>query len=196
MKKMRLVIFVYAAFAILPRFVHAADLGPSGDGSATEEANDSRMPVTERVFAKLHSTNLHEITASNLALNQGSAPEVKGFAQEMYREHTAAEQQLVPLAESLRVRVQEYQPRVGRESRQETMDREAFKQLRQLNGAAFDRMYAASQVEMHRQLMTWLFVRQFQIQDPQAREFVQSQLRTVWHNYRMALALEFELSHR
>ena len=109
----------------------AANINPA----ATTTAND---PQT---FAKAAApANLFEIQSSQLALKQGSADNVKQFAQKMIDDHGKAAQDMATAAETQNVTVPGALDNKGSQQ---------LSQLQGLNGTAFDQAYIQMQVAAH-----------------------------------------------
>src|SRR3954452_14699690 len=89
-----------------------------------------------------------DIKAGQLALQKSQNPQVKAFAQDMVRDHTAVNEKALALAKKLGV-----QPQDNDTSRSLTRQAEAeTKRLEALNGAAFDKAYADHELTYHRQV--------------------------------------------
>lgn len=87
-----------------------------------------------------------DIAYAHLALALSDDVEVRRFADTMIRHHTAVNEQIAALAERLGVRAKD-----NPLSRQLSADAVRIKdELSQLRGAAFDRAYAANELEYHR----------------------------------------------
>ena len=89
-----------------------------------------------------------DIKAGQLALQKSQNAQVKAFAQDMVRDHTAVNEKALALVKKLGV-----QPQDNDTSRTLTRQAEAeTKRLEALNGAAFDRAYADHELAYHRQV--------------------------------------------
>ena len=89
-----------------------------------------------------------DIKAGQFALQKSKNAQVKEFAQEMVRDHTAVNEKALALVKKLGV-----QPQDNDTSRalQQAADTE-MKRLQGLNGAAFDKAYAEHELAYHRQV--------------------------------------------
>ncbi len=89
-----------------------------------------------------------DIKTGQLALQKSQNPQVRAFAQDMVRDHTAVNDQALALVKKLGV-----QPQDNDTSRALARQAEAeTKRLEGLNGAAFDKAYAEHELAYHRQV--------------------------------------------
>ena len=89
-----------------------------------------------------------DIKTGQLALQKSKNAQVKAFAQDMVRDHTAVNDQALALVKKLGV-----QPQDNDTSRALTKQADAeMKKLEALNGAAFDKAYAEHELAYHRQV--------------------------------------------
>ncbi len=86
-----------------------------------------------------------DIKAANQALQKSKNPQVRAFAQDMVRDHTAVNQQALALVKKLNVTPQD---NPTSQSLVKQADEERAK-LAKLNGAAFDRAYVENEVNYH-----------------------------------------------
>ena len=84
---------------------------------------------------------LAEVEFAQLALENAQDEQVRGFAERMVEEHTAANEQLMNLAETAGMA-----PPTEMDRQHQTL----FQQLSELSGGEFDRRYMQGQVEDHR----------------------------------------------
>jgi putative membrane protein len=94
----------------------------------------------EEFLTKAIQAGAAEVQISQLALEKSLNEQVRGFAERMVRDHTAANQKLLSLAEA------------GGNSPPTEMDQKhqaIFQQLSQLSGEEFDRQYMQGQVQDH-----------------------------------------------
>lgn len=86
-----------------------------------------------------------DIKAANQALQKSKNTQVRAFAQDMVRDHTAVNQQALALVKKLNVTPQD---NPTSQSLVKQADEERAK-LAKLNGAAFDRAYVENEVNYH-----------------------------------------------
>ncbi len=112
--------------------------------SAPAAVQEQRGQVTaeDREFLTTAiQAGLAEVQLARLALDNARDEDVRGFAERMVEDHTAANQQLVSLAETAGMT-----PPTAMDQRHQDLHR----QLSELAGAEFDRQYMQGQVEDHR----------------------------------------------
>jgi putative membrane protein len=87
-----------------------------------------------------------DIKAAKLALQKSKNKEVRAFAQDMVRDHTAVNQKALALVKKLNVKPEDNT--TSKSLVQQAQGTEAS--LKRLNGAAFDKAYADNEVEYHK----------------------------------------------
>jgi putative membrane protein len=105
-------------------------------------ANPSLSDRDNDYFKTMALTNMTEISAGRLALDNSQNSAVKTFAQRMIDDHTQAEQELSDLAGSQQVSL----PTRLDDSHQKMID-----QLKEKTGADFDKAYINDQVAGHKE---------------------------------------------
>jgi putative membrane protein len=96
----------------------------------------------------VYTADTIDIKAGQLALQKSRNAEVRSFAEDMVRDHTAVNEKALALVKQLGV-----QPQDNDTSRALTRQAEAeTKRLDALNGAAFDKAYAEHELAYHRQV--------------------------------------------
>jgi putative membrane protein len=89
-----------------------------------------------------------DIHAAQLALKKSNNPDVHSFANEMIRDHTAVNQKALALVKKLEVKPEDNETS---RSLMEQAKNESTR-LSNLNGAAFDKAYAANEVAYHQKV--------------------------------------------
>lgn len=87
-----------------------------------------------------------DIEAGKLALRKSKNPQVRAFAEEMVRDHTAVNEQALALLGKLKVKPEANATSAALSSGAA----DTLKRLQGLDGAAFDRAYVANEVAFHR----------------------------------------------
>lgn len=128
---MRRVLFAFAA---------AAALTFSGVALA------AAAPTDPQIAHIAYTADQIDIAAGNQALTKSHNAQVRAFAQEMVRDHTAVNEQALALVKKLKVTPQANPTSASLESNAKA---ERVK-LAKLSGAAFDRAYAANEVAYHK----------------------------------------------
>ncbi|WP_019140184.1 DUF4142 domain-containing protein [Noviherbaspirillum massiliense] len=108
-----------------------------------------------------------EILLSKLALQKATDAEVRQFAQRMIDDHTAANNQIMQLAQ---------QKGIALPNEPSAENALAYVRLSQLSGAAFDRAYMSRNIDVHAQDVGLLRTASVSEQDAQIRAFATAQL--------------------
>jgi putative membrane protein len=104
-------------------------------------------PPTDPQIAHIaYTAGKIDIAAGNLALSKSHNTEVRGFAEEMVRDHTAVNNEALALVKKLNVTPQDNP--ISRSL--EAGAASARDKLTKLNGAAFDHAYVANEVAYHK----------------------------------------------
>jgi putative membrane protein len=116
--------------------------------AAPAGAQRSARPNDARIAHIAYTADNLDIEAGRLALRKSQNPQVRAFAEEMVRDHTAVNDQALALVKKLNV-----QPEDNGTSRALARQAEAeAKRLEGLSGAAFYRAYAERELAYHRQV--------------------------------------------
>lgn len=128
-------------------------LGACAPAVVETDALPGAMVLSDANVSSIFATaNTGEIQMANLALERSRNNAVRTYAQRMIQDHTTANQQLERVLESARLR-----PVPVETTRElETTVRHTMEALQRLDGAAFDRTYMQSQVDVHRWLLQTL----------------------------------------
>jgi putative membrane protein len=126
-----------------------------GKGAAAKggiaEHRGFMVPTDEKAFfERLHYTHQMEIKQGQLAQQNASNPDVKSFAEMMVRDHTAADQRLMTLAQGRGMKLADMpKPVNDMEKKMVAADKANMEKLQALKGDAFDSCYMAIQVGEH-----------------------------------------------
>lgn len=103
-------------------------------------------PSDSEIIGILSAANAGEIMAAEEASNKAAHPEVKQFAGQMQKEHTAMNKESMALANKLGLKKES-----SATSKMLTKKVQAdLKKLKELQGAEFDKEYVGDQVLMHK----------------------------------------------
>jgi len=156
-------IMTLAALAALTAAPALAALSPADKQFATEAAQGG----------------LAEVEMGQLAAQKASSPQVKQFAQRMVTDHTQANEELMQLGKAQNIDLP---------GQTDAKHKGEMGQLRDLNGAAFDRKYMQHQVQDHQKTVAD-FQKQAQSgSDPALKGFAQKYLPTLQQHLQMAQA--------
>jgi len=113
----------------------------SGIG-AQQSTTEAKLQRTDRNFvSKAVEDNREEVELGKLAQGKASSDAVKQFGQRMIEDHSAANQDLLQLAENKGMKLQDKAPKADRE----------MERLAKLQGPEFDREYVRAMVKDHKQ---------------------------------------------
>jgi putative membrane protein len=135
-----------------------------GAGSAMAQG----LSAEEQQFVKKAAAGgLAEVKLSELADNQASDPKVKDFAKQMVTDHTQANDELKPIAESNKIPV----------PTKLTGEHEVtYKHLEKLSGAKFDAAYIKVMVSDHDKTVSAFEEASSKVKDPSLKAFVDKTL--------------------
>ena len=125
--------------------------GKGADKGGTADFRGFVVPNDQKAFLeRLHYSNQLEIKLGQLAQQNASNPDVKAFGEQMVREHTAADQKLMSLAQSQGLKLADMpKPMNDMEKRAMAADKAIMEELQTLKGDPFDSCYMANQVGDH-----------------------------------------------
>jgi putative membrane protein len=114
-------------------------------GSAVAMAQGAK-PNDAQIAHIAYTAGQIDIGAAKLALQKSKNKEVRAFAQDMLRDHTAVNKQALALVKKLNVK-----PEDNDTSKSLSQQAKATAaSLKKLNGPAFDKAYADNEVEYHK----------------------------------------------
>lgn len=126
---MRSVLFAAALFALTPLMVHAAD-----------------KPSDPQIAHIAYTAGDLDIKAAHQALKKSKSKDVRAFANDMVKDHTAVNEKAVALVKKLHVT-----PEDNDTSKSLVRDAEQKRaELAKLSGAAFDKAYVDNEVAYHK----------------------------------------------
>jgi putative membrane protein len=130
-----------AALALLATVGVDAQAQQQQQAPAAQQGQQDQITAEDQEFlTKAIQAGLAEVQLSQLAQEKAQDEQVRGFAERMVVEHTAANQQLMRLAE-----VAGMAPPTEMDQEHQTL----HQQLSQLSGEEFDRQYMQGQVRDH-----------------------------------------------
>ena len=130
------------------RLFFAAAALAAGAAATPALAQAPGRPNDAQIAHIAYTADTIDIKAGQLALQKSQNAQVRAFAQDMVRDHTAVNDKALALVKKLGV-----EPQDNDTSRTLTRQAEAeAKRLEGLQGAAFDRAYAEHELAYHRQV--------------------------------------------
>ena len=151
-----------------------------------KEENDKKFDSTKieddtKFAVTLVDGSMFEVEASKLALKNGSAANVKDFAERMVKDHSAANNELMDIAAKKNVSL----PMGLSEAKQKK-----FNDLAALKGADFDKAYTNCMVDEHKDAVDLLQKESEKGNDVDLRSFASSKLPTIQHHYEMIKSIK------
>jgi putative membrane protein len=126
------------------------------------------LSAEEQQFVKKAAAGgLAEVKLSELADSRASDPKVKDFAKQMVTDHTQANNELKPIAESHKIPVP---------TRLQGEQEVAYKHLEKLSGAKFDAAYIQIMVSDHDKTVSAFEEASSKLKDPTLKAFVDKTL--------------------
>ena len=121
-------------------------------------------------YKSLAEGGIAEVRDGKLAQERSKDPKIQDFGAMMVKDHSAANQDLMALAQSKGIKLPSG-PGMGADTKKAELD--------VLTGETFDKSYVKSQVKGHRETLALLQKEISSGQDPQAKAFAQKILPTV-----------------
>ncbi|EIK94123.1 hypothetical protein PMM47T1_23732 [Pseudomonas sp. M47T1] len=126
------------------------------------------------------SGGITEVEAGKLALEKSTSADVKTFANQMIKDHGAANDKLTALATKLDIEVPD----------SATLTQQAKQKVLEMRDESFDKAYAANQVKAHEDTVA-LFKKEAASSDkPELKAFAEKTLPTLEEHLKMAKALQ------
>lgn len=135
-----------------PRERKELEPDPRGDGGGLEEQSRGREAIRNQSQAAqvLLTANGAEIREAKVAVDRASEPDVKAFAEEIVRDHTAARDRLKGIIEKNGI-----EPEVTPTSDRIKFDSDsAMNHLSQMTESMFDRAFVTRQINVHKSLLS------------------------------------------
>jgi putative membrane protein len=131
-------------------------------------ASAQKLGILEKSFVeKAAKGNLAEVELGKLAQEKSSDSQVKDFGQQMVTDHSKANDELKPIADSAKVK---WPDQLTGESK------ELYDRLQKLSGNKFDRLYIRSMVEDHKKDVREYKTQSKLVKDPQLKTYVDQTL--------------------
>ena len=122
-----------------------------------------------------------EVQLGKLAAEQGSSNSIKGFADHMVTDHSAANDELEKLAKKKGITLPS-----GPSAKQKTL----YNRLSALSGSAFDQAYIQAMVEDHKKDVAEFTRASTNVSDPDIKEFASQTLPTLADHLKMAQQIQ------
>ncbi len=103
----------------------------------------------QQISAIVMESNNADISASKIALKKTNNPEVKAYADEMIKDHTQANHELLRAMEKANIKTN----KSNKSADIKSAKKDTKSNLKSLNGIDFDKAYAENEVVMHTQVL-------------------------------------------
>ncbi len=113
--------------------------------TATASAQGAK-PTDPQIAHIAYTAGVIDVNAAKLALKKSKNKDVRGFAQDMVRDHEAVNKQALALVKKLKVTPEDND--TSKSLNKAAQDKQA--ELSKLNGAAFDKAYVDNEVAYHK----------------------------------------------
>ena len=113
--------------------------------TATASAQGAK-PTDPQIAHIAYTAGMIDVNAGKLALQKSKNKDVRGFAQDMVRDHEAVNKQALALVKKLKVTPEDND--TSKALNKAAQDKQA--ELSKLNGAAFDKAYVDNEVAYHK----------------------------------------------
>ncbi len=161
-------------------------LALAGAGARAEAVEPLSGPDTQFLAAAIRE-GMAEVEISKTAAQKASSPEVKKFAERMVKDHSAANERLMALAEKHKI---EAEGTYGTPPLETPEGEKAERRdLSKLSGQEFDRAYASDAVEDHERAVNLFREAAKNSQDKEVSELAAAMLPALEEHLRMAQAL-------
>lgn len=190
MKKMTIVSIIMAAASVLSLQAQQSQYqqgqssesskGAPGSQGAQSSQGQGESKSVKQDTAFIHraaQANLTEVQLGKLGSEKAQNQQIKQFAQNLQSDHQKANQQLQELAQKKGIQVpQSLDPKHEKE----------ISKLQSLSGADFDKQFALENIKAHAKTISLFQKEAQQGQDPDLRQYAQSQLPGLTHHLSMA----------
>lgn len=145
----------------------SANSDMSHNDSAASSSSSKKLSWGDRHFVrKAADDGQEEVAIAQLAAEKATNPDVKQFAQQMVQEHTQVNQQLMSLANSKDLKIDQ----------EDSTKERAYRRLNKTSGNDFDREFIDRMVDDHEKDIKLFEKAAKDAKDPEVRQFASSTL--------------------
>jgi len=160
------------------RMPASGQMPSAGQTTAPGQAQNHKLSGKDKSFAKEAAIgSMAEVEMGRLAQQNGQSDEVKQFGARMVQDHTAANQQLMPILSATDVTVPE---------QLDASHRKTYDRLSKMSGAEFDRAYMRDMVQDHEKDVKKFRQEATHGNDPALKSFAQNTLPVLEQHLKMA----------
>lgn len=164
----------------------AAALIACGGLALAQGATSGAITRTGRqVMDQASQSNIAEIEEGRLALTHSHNAEVQAFGNRLVQDHSKAEDALEALAASQGVKLP---------TKPDAKEQLQIAQLGNLQGAAFDRLFAASEVGAHQKAITQMSRAESEVRNPALEAWVKESLPVLQEHLQLARNLPSQVA--
>lgn len=150
--------------------------------SAAQAQTNPTLSTSDVTFINSAATaGVEEVQFGELAKTKATTPAIRGFASQMVKDHTAANEKLTALATSKQFTAP---------TSMDTMHDSAYDTLKSSKGRAFNKLYMDGQVQDHMQVVQAFKDEAQNGTDPDVKAFAQEMVPTLEHHLQMAERLD------
>jgi putative membrane protein len=135
-------LFIAGSLSLSSCANHENDSKEAAEEQNDKKFEDSKMEDDTKFAVNAASGGLMEVQLGQMAVNNGTSPEVKQFGQSMVDEHSKANQELIALAQQKNITL----PTAPDEDKQKKID-----ELSKKSGTDFDKAYIDLMVDDHKE---------------------------------------------
>lgn len=164
--------------------------------SANTSLSQADTIKTTQVLSKIHAANEMEMQMGELAKEKGHNTQVKIYGDRLYRDHFAADQQVVAFAHSKGIVLSEPKPTTVTEAQHDNEDKATMTQLQNLTGDAFDETFVQSMKKGHSETIHMLTSAENELADKDAQGLIKKLLPILKEHYTLAEHLDQKITSR
>lgn len=165
---------------------------PESAQQSSQEKNqqEQKLPPEVMVLSKMHKTNQMEVKAGKLAMQKGSAEDVREYGERLMRDHQMNDDKVKKLAEEEGITLVKPEPQTQEEKKRAKHQKETMQKLQKLEGEEFDRVYLKFMVEGHEHAIKTLSkALEEKLKDPDVRELVEKSVPILQQHLELARQL-------
>jgi putative membrane protein len=168
-----------------PRMIRTLTVAALAFGlGANARAEDSSAPLPDEYFAmKAYAEGLAEVAKSQLAIEKASDAEVKAFAQQMVKDHTAVNEKIAKIARTKGIELPQ---------KVDFVHARAAERLAKLSGSDFDKAYMMAQIGAHEDAIHLFGHESHKGKDAELKALAHETLPNLWNHAKHAFTIAGE----
>ena len=154
-------------------------------------AHADDVKVDEHIASQIHQINQMEMQMGLLARSKGTTAEVRDFGDRIYKDHAAAEKQLMDIAGDMKLKLSRPVAQNAVERKQQADTAALMKKLDSTSGTDFDQAFLKGMVAGHREVISMIGGEQDKLAPSKLKDFVSNTLVPNLHQHEdIAMAIE------